>query len=177
MSRQHVQPGGQDQAGRSGRISSPSHRQPAAGVRRAAGRYIRPNPGAARRHGGGNHRPGRRQQQPAGEDQDGHPRGEAPRLQDANGIQKPAGLDEGTDRRGPGAEKQNTDTEKDPEDLASAAERMPSFKALSEVARDVADKQMKNSGESLDKAVADHKPASETATISSRIRIRSCKPL
>ena len=57
--------------------------------------------------------------------------------------------------------KDNTDTETSLKDLADAADLAPAFRPLADLARDVADKEMKESGKSLDKAAADHKIPAE----------------
>ena len=57
--------------------------------------------------------------------------------------------------------KDNKDTEKELRELAKSAETAPSFQPLADLARDVADKEMKESEKALDKAAADHKTAAE----------------
>ncbi len=57
--------------------------------------------------------------------------------------------------------KDNKDTENELQDLAKSAETAPPFQALADLAKDVADKEMKASEKALDKASADHKTAAE----------------
>ncbi len=57
--------------------------------------------------------------------------------------------------------KDNKDTENALQDLAKAAEAAPLFQPLADLARDVADKEMKDSEKAIDNAAADHKTAAE----------------
>lgn len=57
--------------------------------------------------------------------------------------------------------KDNKDTENALQELAKVAEAAPSFQPLADLARDVADKEMKESGKALDNAAADHKTPAE----------------